>query len=44
MGKNKKKQQSYSKKEEKQAKRILVILGISAVILMCALWVASSLM
>lgn len=41
MGKNKKKVK-HSRKEEKQAKKVLVIIGVSALILVIAMFVAYS--
>lgn len=41
MGKNKKKQM-HSQQEEKQGKRVLVIIGVSALILMLAMFIAGS--
>lgn len=43
MGKNKKKA-AYSRKEEKQGRKVLLIIGVVALILMLGLWVVASMM
>lgn len=43
MGKNKKKEGS-SAREEKQAKKVITIIGVAALILMFGLWIVASMM